>query len=64
MGGLLECRHVVAHHMGELLINVVLVNVRAVYRVKLITGGGVIELEIALYLAERQIDPKIIYAVG
>ncbi|MCQ6268604.1 DJ-1/PfpI family protein [Fictibacillus sp. WQ 8-8] len=67
MGGLLEDRHAVTHHMGMDLLsatNAIPVNARVVDDGNLITGGGVTSgLDVALYLVERELGPQIAHAV-
>lgn len=67
MDGLLEVRHAVTHHMGMDLLsaaNAIPVNARVVDDGNLITGGGVTSgLDVALYLVERELGPRIAHAV-
>ncbi|WP_062052528.1 DJ-1/PfpI family protein [Bacillus sp. JCM 19034] len=67
MSGLLEDRHVVTHHMGMELLsatNAIPVNARVVDDRNLVTGGGVTSgLDVALYLVERELGPRIAHAV-
>ncbi|KGR91888.1 thiamine biosynthesis protein ThiJ [Ureibacillus massiliensis 4400831 = CIP 108448 = CCUG 49529] len=67
MGGLLEGRHAVTHHMGMGLLgatNAIPVNARIVDDGNLVTGGGVTSgLDVALYLVERELGPRIAHAV-
>jgi putative intracellular protease/amidase len=67
MDGLLESRHAVTHHMGMGLLsatNAIPVNARIVDDGDLVTGGGVTSgLDVALYLVERELGPRIAHAV-
>ncbi|GGB50076.1 DJ-1/PfpI family protein [Virgibacillus dakarensis] len=67
MGGLLEDRHAITHHMGIGLLqatNAIPVHARVVDDGDLITGGGVTSgLDVALYLVERELGPRIAHAV-
>lgn len=67
MEGLLEGRHAVTHHMGMSLLsatNAIPVNARIVDDGDLVTGGGVTSgLDVALYLVERELGPRIAHAV-
>lgn len=67
MGGLLENRHAVTHHMGMGLLsatNAIPVNARIVDDGDIVTGGGVTSgLDVALYLVEREFGPRIAHAV-
>jgi len=67
MGGLLEGRHAVTHHIGMDLLSAtgaIPVNARVVDDGNLITGGGVTSgLDVALYLVERELGPQIAHAV-
>ncbi|GIP36489.1 DJ-1/PfpI family protein [Paenibacillus sp. J2TS4] len=67
MNGLLEGRHAVTHHMGMDLLsaaNAIPVNARIVDDGDLVTGGGVTSgLDVALYLVERELGPRIALAV-
>lgn len=67
MAGLLEGRHAVTHHMGMGLLDVtdaIPVNARIVDDGNLVTGGGVTSgLDVALYLVERELGPRIALAV-
>ncbi|GIO44341.1 DJ-1/PfpI family protein [Paenibacillus apis] len=67
MGGLLENRHAVTHHMGMGLLsaaNAIPVNARIVDDGNIVTGGGVTSgLDVALYLVERELGPRIAHAV-
>jgi len=67
MSGLLENRHAVTHHMGMELLsatNAIPVNARIVEDANLVTGGGVTSgLDVALYLVERELGPRIAHAV-
>lgn len=67
MEGLLDGRHAVTHHLGMELLNATnatVINARIVDDGDLITGGGVTSgLDLALYLVEREIGPRIALAV-
>lgn len=67
MSGLLEDRHAVTHHMGMGLLsatNAIPVQARIVDDGNLVTGGGVTSgLDVALYLVERELGPRIAHAV-
>jgi len=67
MGGLLEDRHAVTHHMGMGLLsatNAIPVNARIVDDGNIVTGGGVTSgLDVALYLVERELGPRIAHEV-
>lgn len=67
MSGLLEGRHAVTHHMGMGLLsatNAIPVQARIVDDGNLVTGGGVTSgLDVALYLVERELGPRIAHAV-
>lgn len=67
MEGLLEGRHAVTHHLGMCLLsatNAIPVHARIVDDGNLVTGGGVTSgLDVALYLVERALGPRIAHAV-
>jgi len=67
MGGLLEGRPAVTHHLGMELLSAtgaVPVSARVVDDDNLVTGGGVTSgLDVALYLVERELGPRIAHAV-
>ncbi|PJN89093.1 DJ-1/PfpI family protein [Bacillus sp. mrc49] len=67
MNGLLVGRHAVTHHMGmELLAatDAIPINARIVDDGNLVTGGGVTSgIDVALYLIERELGPRIAHAV-
>lgn len=67
MAGLLEGRHVVTHHMGMGLLGAagaVPVQARIVDDGNLVSSGGVTSgLDVALYLVERALGPRIAHAV-
>ncbi|MNO14888.1 Isonitrile hydratase [compost metagenome] len=67
MGGLLEGRPAVTNHLGMDLLGAtgaVPVQARVVDDGNLITGGGVTSgLDVALYLVERELGPRIAHAV-
>ena len=67
MSGLLEDRHAVTHPMGMDLLGAtqaVPVHARIVDDGDLVTGGGVTSgLDVALYLVERELGPRIAHAV-
>ncbi|MFD1676184.1 DJ-1/PfpI family protein [Alicyclobacillus fodiniaquatilis] len=67
MGGLLKHRHAVTHHLGmEVLAatGAVPIAARVVQDGNLITGGGVTSgLDVALYIVEQQLGPRIAHAV-
>lgn len=67
MSGLLEGRHAVTHHMGMGLLsatNAIPVHARIVDDGNIVTGGGVTSgLDVALYLVERELGPRIAHAV-
>ncbi|CAG7640528.1 DJ-1/PfpI family protein [Paenibacillus allorhizosphaerae] len=67
MGGLLEGRPAVTHHLGMNLLGAtgaIPVSARVVDDGNLVTGGGVTSgLDVALYLVERELGPRIAHAV-
>lgn len=67
MGGLLEGRQAVTHHMGMDVLGAtgtIPVHARVVDDGNLVSGGGVTSgLDVALYLVERELGPRIAYAV-
>ncbi|AOH54751.1 thiamine biosynthesis protein ThiJ [Peribacillus muralis] len=67
MKGLLVGRHAVTHHMGmELLAatDAIPINARIVDDGNLVTGGGVTSgIDVALYLIDRELGPRIAHAV-
>lgn len=67
MNGLLEGRHAVTHHLGMGLLqasDAFAVQARVVDDGDLVTGGGVTSgLDVALYLVERELGPRIAHAV-
>jgi Transcriptional regulator containing an amidase domain and an AraC-type DNA-binding HTH domain len=67
MGGLLEGRPAVTHHLGMDVLGAtgaIPVPARVVDSGNLVTGGGVTSgLDVALYLVEREIGPRIAHAV-
>ncbi|MFF2889126.1 DJ-1/PfpI family protein [Paenibacillus sp. NPDC057967] len=67
MGGLLEGRMAVTHHMGMEVLGAtgaIPVQARVVDDGNLITGGGVTSgLDVALYTVERELGPRIAHAV-
>ncbi|RJX41740.1 DJ-1/PfpI family protein [Paenibacillus pinisoli] len=67
MGGLLEGRSAVTHHMGMEVLGAtgaMPVQARVVDDGNLITGGGVTSgLDVALYMVERELGPRIAHAV-
>ncbi|KHF33295.1 Isonitrile hydratase [Paenibacillus sp. P1XP2] len=67
MGGLLEDRPAVTHHLGMELLGAtgaVPVPARVVDHGNLVTGGGVTSgLDVSLYLVERELGPRIAHAV-
>jgi transcriptional regulator GlxA family with amidase domain len=67
MGGLLEGRPAVTNHLGMDLLGAtgaVPVSARVVDDGNLVTGGGVTSgLDVALYLVERELGPRIAHAV-
>jgi len=67
MSSLLEGRYAVTHHMGMGLLsatNAVPVHARIVDDGNIVTGGGVTSgLDVALYLVERELGPRIAHAV-
>ncbi|MBT2292504.1 DJ-1/PfpI family protein [Paenibacillus albidus] len=67
MGGLLEGRPAVTHHQGMELLGAtgaIPVPARVVDAGNLVTGGGVTSgLDVALYLVERELGPRISHAV-
>ncbi|MBB6734615.1 DJ-1/PfpI family protein [Cohnella zeiphila] len=67
MGGLLEGRRAVTHHLGMKVLGAtgaVPVPARVVDDGSLVTGGGVTSgLDVALYLVERELGPRIAHAV-
>jgi len=67
MGGLLEGRPAVTHHLGMDVLGAtgaVPVRARVVDDGNLITGGGITSgLDIALYLVDRELGPRIAHAV-
>ncbi|WP_458122646.1 DJ-1/PfpI family protein [Paenibacillus sp. Z3-2] len=67
MGGLLEGRPAVTNHLGMDLLGAtgaVPISARVVDDGNLVTGGGVTSgLDVALYLVERELGPRIAHAV-
>ncbi|MBB5915807.1 transcriptional regulator GlxA family with amidase domain [Nocardia transvalensis] len=67
MAGLLEGRHVTTHHMGMDLLDATgahAVAARVVDDGDLVTGAGVTSgLDLALYLLDREVGPRIAHAV-
>lgn len=67
MGGLLEGRPAVTHHLGMDVLGatgVTPVRARVVDDGNLVTGGGVTSgLDVALYLVERELGPRIAHEV-
>ncbi|WP_030385092.1 DJ-1/PfpI family protein [Streptomyces sp. NRRL S-241] len=67
MAGLIEGRHVTTHHLGTDLLDAtgaVAIDARVVDDGDLVTGAGVTSgLDLALYLLEREIGPRIAHAV-
>jgi len=67
MGGLLEGRPAVTHHLGMDVLGAtaaIPVPARVVDSGNLVTGGGVTSgLDVALYLVERELGPRIAHAV-
>lgn len=67
MAGLLEGRHATTHHLGLDLLDatgVHAVKARVVDDGDLVTGAGVTSgLDLALYLLEREVGPRIAHAV-
>ena len=67
LSSLLEGRYAVTHHMGMGLLsatNAVPVHARIVDDGNIVTGGGVTSgLDVALYLVERELGPRIAHAV-
>ncbi|MEC0330772.1 DJ-1/PfpI family protein [Paenibacillus macerans] len=67
MGGLLEGRKAVTHHLGMDVLGAtgaVPVPARVVDDGNLVSGGGVTSgLDVALYLVERELGPRIAHAV-
>ncbi len=67
MAGLLEGRNAVTHHLGMDLLDATgthAVNARVVDDGELVTSGGVTSgLDLALYLLERELGPRIALAV-
>ncbi|TBL72648.1 DJ-1/PfpI family protein [Paenibacillus thalictri] len=67
MGGLLEGRYAVTHHLGMEVLGAtgaVPVAARVVEDGNFISGGGVTSgLDVALYLVERELGPQISHAV-
>ncbi len=67
MAGLLEGRHVVTHHMGMDVLSAtgaIPIRARVVDDGDLVTAGGVTSgLDLALYLLERELGPRIAGAV-
>jgi len=67
MGGLLEGRPAVTNHLGMDLLaatGAVPISARVVDDGNLVTGGGVTSgLDVALYLLERELGPRIAHAV-
>ncbi|MBP1994226.1 DJ-1/PfpI family protein [Paenibacillus eucommiae] len=67
MGGLLEGRPAVTHHLGMDVLGAtgaIPVRARVVDDGNLVTGGGVTSgLDVALYLVERELGPRIAHAV-
>ncbi|MFB0840600.1 DJ-1/PfpI family protein [Paenibacillus oleatilyticus] len=67
MGGLLEGRPAVTHHLGMNVLEAtgaIPVSARVVDDGNLVSGGGVTSgLDVALYLVERELGPRIAHAV-
>lgn len=67
MGGLLEGRHAVTNHLGMDVLGAtgaIPVPARVVDDGNLVTGGGVTSgLDVALYLVERELGPRIAHTV-
>ncbi|SFS45279.1 DJ-1/PfpI family protein [Paenibacillus sp. 453mf] len=67
MGGLLEGRPAVTHHLGMDVLGAtgaIPVSARVVDNGNLVSGGGVTSgLDVALYLVERELGPRIAHAV-
>jgi len=67
MDGLLKGRHAVTHHMGMELLSAaeaIVIHARVVDDGNLVTSGGVTSgLDLALYLVERELGPRIAHAV-
>lgn len=67
MGGVLEGRHVVTHRLGMDLLGAtgaIPVPARVVDDGNLVTGGGVTSgLDVALYLVERELGPRIAHEI-
>ncbi|GJM67887.1 hypothetical protein HMSSN036_01030 [Paenibacillus macerans] len=67
MGGLLEGRKAVTHHLGMAVLGAtgaIPVPARVVDDGNLVSGGGVTSgLDVALYLVERELGPRIAHAV-
>ena len=67
MAGLLEGRHAVTHHMGMDMLDATgarAVRARVVDDGDLVTAAGVTSgLDLALYLLEREVGPRIAHAV-
>lgn len=67
MDGLLVGRHAVTHHMGMEVLEAtgaIPVQARIVDDGNLVTGGGVTSgIDVALYLIERELGPRIAHAV-
>ncbi|GIP26326.1 hypothetical protein J23TS9_14560 [Paenibacillus sp. J23TS9] len=67
MGGLLEGRPAVTHHLGIDVLGAtgaIPVSARVVDDGNLVSGGGVTSgLDVALYLVERELGPRIAHAV-
>ncbi|TWM19791.1 Isonitrile hydratase [Bacillus paralicheniformis] len=67
IAGLLDGRHAVTHHMGMDFLrttNAIPIDARVVDDGDLVTGGGVTSgLDVALYLVERELGPRIAIAL-
>ncbi|MET4924308.1 DJ-1/PfpI family protein [Streptomyces sp. PSRA5] len=67
MSGLLEGRHATTHHLGLEMLDATgahMVRARVVDDGDLVTGAGVTSgLDLALYLLEREVGPRIAHAV-
>jgi transcriptional regulator GlxA family with amidase domain len=67
MAGLLEGRHVTTHHLGLDMLDATgahMVRARVVDDGDLVSGAGVTSgLDLALYLLEREVGPRIAHAV-
>ncbi|ALC82102.1 MULTISPECIES: DJ-1/PfpI family protein [Bacillus] len=67
MDGLLEGRHAVTHHMGMEFLGAtgaIPVHARVVDDGNVVSGGGVTSgLDLALYLVERELGPRIAHAI-